>query len=130
MRICQFGLPQNLPYLFTPANRRKRRAARTSSSQRCRPPGCRPRRRNRSQGAGRLKFRLQAIEDEAERERVTAELREEYAADINLLHLASELIIDAIVEPEDLRDELVKRFALASRRRRERSPRRGSVRPI
>ena len=74
--------------------------------------------------------RLQAIEDDAERERVTAELREEYAADIDLLHLASELIIDAIVEPEDLREELVKRFALASRRRRERTPRRGSVRPV
>jgi acetyl-CoA carboxylase carboxyltransferase component len=74
--------------------------------------------------------RLQAIEDDAERERVTAELREEYAADIDLLHLASELIIDAIVEPEDLREELVRRFALASRRRRERTPRRGSVRPI
>ena len=74
--------------------------------------------------------RLQAIEDDDERERVTAELREEYAADIDLLHLASELIIDAIVEPEDLREELVKRFALASRRRRERTPRRGSVRPI
>jgi len=74
--------------------------------------------------------RLQAIEDEDERERVTAELREEYAADIDLLHLASELIIDAIVEPEDLREELVRRFALASRRRRERTPRRGSVRPI
>ena len=74
--------------------------------------------------------RLQAIEDDAERERVTAELREEYAADIDLLHLASELIIDAIVEPEDLREELVRRFALASRRRRERTPRRGSVRQI
>ena len=53
-----------------------------------------------------------------------------FDADIDLLHLASELIIDAIVEPEDLREELVRRFALASRRRRERTPRRGSVRPI
>ena len=74
--------------------------------------------------------RLQAIEDEAERERVTQELRDEYAADIDLLRLASELVIDAIVEPDDLRCDLARRFAQASRRERERPVRRSSVRPV
>ena len=74
--------------------------------------------------------RLQAIEDDDERERVTAELREEYAADIDLLRLASEMVIDAIVEPDDLRDDLIKRFALAERRTRLRAPRRRSVPPV
>jgi acetyl-CoA carboxylase carboxyltransferase component len=74
--------------------------------------------------------RLQAIEDEAERERVTAELRAEYAADIDLLRLASEMVIDAIVEPDDLREDLVRRFELSQRRVRERTARRGPVRPV
>src|SRR3954447_3373409 len=54
---------------------------------------------------------LQAIEDADERVRRTEELRAEYAEDVDLLHLASELVVDAVVEPEDLRDELVRRFA-------------------
>ncbi len=74
--------------------------------------------------------RLQAIKDEAERERVTAELRDEYAADIDILRLASELVIDAIVEPDELREQLVRRFALADRRQRQRPARRSSIRPI
>ncbi len=74
--------------------------------------------------------KLQAIEDEAERERVTAELRDEYAADIDLLRLASEMVIDAIVEPDDLRRDLIARFALAERRVRTRLARRRSVPPV
>ena len=54
---------------------------------------------------------LQAIEDEASARRQAAELMDEYAEDVDLLHLASELVIDAIVQPEDLRSELVRRFA-------------------
>ena len=47
---------------------------------------------------------IQAIEDEDERARFVAAKREEYAADIDILHLASELVVDAIVPPEDLRE--------------------------
>jgi acetyl-CoA carboxylase carboxyltransferase component len=54
---------------------------------------------------------LQAIDDPAERERRTEELRAEYKAEIDILHLASELVIDAVVEPQDLRRELARRFA-------------------
>jgi len=71
--------------------------------------------------------RLQAIEDEAERQRVTAELRAEYSADIDLLRLASELVIDAIVQPDELRADLIQRFSLAERRERTRMARRRSV---
>lgn len=74
--------------------------------------------------------RLQAIEDDAERERVTAELRAEYAADIDLLRLASEMVIDAIVQPDDLREDLIRRFALAGRRKRARLGRRRPVSPV
>jgi len=62
---------------------------------------------------------LQAIEDPEERARRTDELRREYAEDVDLLHLASELVVDAVVEPEDLRTELARRFALAAGKARE-----------
>src|ERR1022692_1122629 len=42
---------------------------------------------------------LQAISDGVERAAKTEELRREYAEDIDLLHLASELVIDAVIEP-------------------------------
>ena len=62
---------------------------------------------------------LQAIEDAAEREARTEDLRREYAEDIDILHLASELVVDAVIQPEDLRTELIRRFALAAGKNRE-----------
>src|SRR4051812_31474791 len=56
---------------------------------------------------------LQAIPDPEERARRTEELRREYAEDIDILHLASEMIIDAVIPPEQLRAEIIRRFALA-----------------
>jgi acetyl-CoA carboxylase carboxyltransferase component len=72
---------------------------------------------------------LSAITDEAERARRTEELREEYGRDIDLLHLASELVVDAVVAPEDLRDELARRFALAAEKRRDWPSRRNPITP-
>jgi acetyl-CoA carboxylase carboxyltransferase component len=62
---------------------------------------------------------LQAIEDEDLRAERVEQLRVEYARDIDILHLASELVVDAVVELEDLRGELIARFALAANKRRE-----------
>jgi acetyl-CoA carboxylase carboxyltransferase component len=73
---------------------------------------------------------LQAIDDPGERERRTAELRREYAADIDILHLASELVIDAVIAPETLRDELVRRFAHARARSRDWPAKRNPVTPV
>src|SRR5262249_55815823 len=61
---------------------------------------------------------LQAIADEAERARRTDELRREYAEDVDILHLASELVVDAVIEPEELREELIRRFAHAASKQR------------
>jgi acetyl-CoA carboxylase carboxyltransferase component len=61
---------------------------------------------------------LQAIADEAERARRTDELRREYAEDVDILHLASELVVDAVIQPEELRDELIRRFAHAASKQR------------
>ena len=72
---------------------------------------------------------IQAIDDEAERAEFVARKREEYAADIDILHLASELVVDAVVQPEDLRAELIRRFAAAARKDRSFATRRNPVTP-
>jgi acetyl-CoA carboxylase carboxyltransferase component len=73
---------------------------------------------------------LQAIDDEGERAAKTETLREEYAQDIDILHLASELVIDAVVEPDALRGELVRRFAHASTKQRSWPAKHNPVTPV
>jgi methylmalonyl-CoA decarboxylase subunit alpha len=73
---------------------------------------------------------LQAIEDPDERARRIEELRREYAEDIDILHLASELVVDAVVQPEDLRTEVVRRFGIYAGKRREWPERRNPVTPV
>jgi methylmalonyl-CoA decarboxylase subunit alpha len=73
---------------------------------------------------------LQAIEDDEERERRTEQLRAEYAEEIEILHLASELVVDAVVQPEDLRTELTKRFAAYASRDRAWPAKRNPVTPV
>ncbi|OAQ52012.1 hypothetical protein HTG_13605 [Natrinema mahii] len=55
--------------------------------------------------------KLAEIDDEDERERMERELREEYREDIDVHRMASEVVIDEIVPPSDLREELEARFA-------------------
>jgi acetyl-CoA carboxylase carboxyltransferase component len=73
---------------------------------------------------------LQAIEDEGERAKKTEELRREYGEDIDILHLASELVIDAVIEPEDLRGELIRRFAHAAGKQRTWPAKRNPITPV
>jgi acetyl-CoA carboxylase carboxyltransferase component len=73
---------------------------------------------------------LQAIEDPEQRAARVEELRREYAEDIDILHLASELVVDAVIDPADLRGELIRRFALAAGKRREWPPKRNPVTPV
>jgi methylmalonyl-CoA decarboxylase subunit alpha len=73
---------------------------------------------------------LQAIDDETERAQKTEELRREYGEDIDILHLASELVIDAVIEPQDLRGDLIRRFAHATSKRRDWPAKRNPVTPV
>ncbi len=73
---------------------------------------------------------LQAIEDDAERAAETERLRAEYAADIDIMHLASEMVIDAVIEPHELRGELIRRYALAAGKRREWPAKRNPLTPV
>ncbi|MBP1985624.1 acyl-CoA carboxylase subunit beta [Halolamina salifodinae] len=55
--------------------------------------------------------KLDAIDDPEERKQREQELREEYRQDIDVHRMASEVVIDDVVPPSSLRQELVNRFA-------------------
>jgi acetyl-CoA carboxylase carboxyltransferase component len=74
--------------------------------------------------------KIAEINDEAERTAYIERLRKEYEADIDILRLASDLIIDGIVEPSDVRRELIARFAAAATKDRYFSSRRHGVPPV
>jgi acetyl-CoA carboxylase carboxyltransferase component len=74
--------------------------------------------------------RIAALDDEVEREAFITARRIEYMEDVDLLRLASELIVDAVVQAEDLRDELIGRYELARGRDRHFSDRRHGVPPV
>jgi propionyl-CoA carboxylase beta subunit len=73
---------------------------------------------------------LQALDDPEQRSARTEELRREYAEDIDILHLASELVVDAVIQPSDLRAELITRFARAASKHREWPDKRNPVTPV
>ncbi len=74
--------------------------------------------------------KIQAIEDETERAAYVAERRAEFEEDIDIVHLASENVVDAVIQPDDLRDELILRIARAKDKDRTFSERRHGVPPV
>ncbi|MDQ3469242.1 MAG: acyl-CoA carboxylase subunit beta, partial [Actinomycetota bacterium] len=74
--------------------------------------------------------KIAAIEDLEQRAEFVAEQRAIYETDVDLLRLASELVIDAIVEPEQLRDDLIHRLVLARDKDRHFADRRHGVPPV
>jgi len=73
---------------------------------------------------------IQGMADPDERTRLVAERREETERDVDLLRLASDLVIDAVVEPSRLRDGLLTRLACASNKDRFFSDRRHGFPPV
>src|SRR4030081_690684 len=73
--------------------------------------------------------KIAAIADETERQAFGTAKRDEDAVDIAIMRLASELVVATIVEPNDLRSELVRRYALARTKDRHFSRRRHGVTP-
>jgi acetyl-CoA carboxylase carboxyltransferase component len=74
--------------------------------------------------------RIAAIDDPDERQAFVDEQRRVYEADVDLYRLASELVIDAVVDFGDLRSELVRRIELAESKDRTFSDRRHGVPPV
>jgi methylmalonyl-CoA decarboxylase subunit alpha len=72
---------------------------------------------------------IQEIADEAERAKFVEQKRAEYAEDIDILHLSSELVVDAVIEPDDLRAELIRRYAYAESKDRRFSERHNPITP-
>jgi hypothetical protein len=56
--------------------------------------------------------------------------RSEYEQDVDLLRLAADLVIDAVIEPEELRGELVRRFAVLAGKVRPAVAKRHGVPPV
>lgn len=67
---------------------------------------------------------------ESERPAYIEKLRAEYRDDIDIYKLASDLHIDAIIEADKLRDELIRRFAYAKDKQVPAYPRKRSVTPV
>ena len=74
--------------------------------------------------------KIAQIGDLRERQDFVDGRRAEYEADVNLLRLASELVIDAIVQPEDLRAQIAGRLALLSGKARMVPAKHHGVRPV
>src|SRR4051812_34359544 len=74
--------------------------------------------------------KIAAIDDAEERAAFVAARREEYEADVDLLRLAADLVVDAVVEPAEVRREVVLRLTYASGRERRFSDRRHGVPPV
>lgn len=67
---------------------------------------------------------------EEERAAFIAETRAAYAQDIDIFRLASELIVDAVIEPDALRQELIARFAACQGKRTPFTERNNPVYPV
>ncbi|QDP95693.1 acyl-CoA carboxylase subunit beta [Microlunatus elymi] len=74
--------------------------------------------------------KINEIDDPAERAAYVAELEAEYTEDIDILRLASDLIVDAIIEPVEVRRELIARFAAAATKDRRPVAKRHGVPPV
>jgi len=73
--------------------------------------------------------KIEQIEDADERESFVAQKRAEYEQDVDLLRLAADLVLDVIIEPSELRAELVRRYAVLVGKSRSIAPKRHGVPP-
>jgi acetyl-CoA carboxylase carboxyltransferase component len=74
--------------------------------------------------------KIAAITDPDERAAYVARLRAAYEEDIDILRLAADLVIDAVVEPTALRGEIVARLAAAATKDRRGPEKRHGVPPV
>lgn len=74
--------------------------------------------------------KIEADEGEAAREEFIAARRAEYEEDVDLERLAADLVLDQVVEPDSLRDELLARLRHAAARDRTFSTRRRGIPPV
>ncbi|HEV7192639.1 MAG TPA: acyl-CoA carboxylase subunit beta [Jatrophihabitantaceae bacterium] len=73
--------------------------------------------------------KIEQIADPDERVAFIDDKRAEYERDVDLLRLASDLVLDAIIEPHELREELVRRYAVLVGKSRQRPDKHHGVPP-
>ncbi|MDT4963999.1 MAG: hypothetical protein QOF87_3646, partial [Pseudonocardiales bacterium] len=73
--------------------------------------------------------KIEEIADPDERAAFVADKRAEYEEDVDLLRLAADLVLDAIIEPSELRSELVRRYAVLVGKSRHIASKRHGVPP-
>ncbi|MFO0563409.1 MAG: acyl-CoA carboxylase subunit beta [Polyangiales bacterium] len=74
--------------------------------------------------------KIQEVPAGPERDAFVTKLRDEYRADIDLLKLAAELVVDSVVQWPQLRGEIVARFKRARRKREARPAKKHIVPPV
>jgi acetyl-CoA carboxylase carboxyltransferase component len=67
---------------------------------------------------------------EGERDAFVQQKREEYRQDVDIYRLASELVVDVIVDPDELRTELIARLDATETRARAQTPKRRPITPV
>lgn len=73
---------------------------------------------------------IEAIEDADERAAFIKARKDEYEADVDLMRLGSDLVVDAVVQPADLRQELLLRLGSAEGRPRPEPDKRHGIPPV
>ncbi len=73
--------------------------------------------------------RIMELEGDA-RAAFVRERREEFQKDIDVFRLASDMFVDAVVPPSELRSELIKRLGYADTKQHRFPPRRNGVYPV
>ncbi len=74
--------------------------------------------------------KIQEVAAGPERDAYVEELRQQYRADIDLMKLANELVVDGVVSGDNLRDELSARFARYALKKEPRVKRKHLVPPV
>jgi acetyl-CoA carboxylase carboxyltransferase component len=74
--------------------------------------------------------KIAEITDPDEREAYIAGKRAEFEADVDILRLAADQVIDSIIEPHELRTELIRRFAVLVGKSRHFATKRHGVPPV
>jgi len=73
--------------------------------------------------------KIASIEDPDERAAYVAQRRTEYEQDVDLMRLASDLVIDAVIAPSELREELIRRYRVLVGKSRHLASKRHGVPP-
>lgn len=74
--------------------------------------------------------KIQEVPAGPERDAFVAKLRDEYRADIDLMKLANELVVDAVIPASALREEIARRFAMCEERTAPTSHKKHMVLPV